>query len=177
MASAKLIEQCSHVDLDIQARQKQFGVDLYHLLEQQAIESDPIFSSNSSLFQIQELYAQVHDEITTYHDKLPDKNKRRRRLRVGSISNAMTDQWELQRKQKFGLACFDIVFDMLGTSSQGSLSLLSKEEKRVHELIQKAVQDVLELERVKEAMIHEDETPVEAMDDNNMLCGALVCCF
>lgn len=175
MASAQLVERCSELDAEIKARQQRFGVELYNLLEEQDMGNDDSISPSSSLYQIKEHWVQVNEEIVRYHRKLPDKNKRRRRLRVGSINSAMTGQFQLQRKQKFGVQCFDIVFDMLGTQGRGSLSLLSKNEKKVHALIQKAVKDVLVLERSKEEMVDEDETPVETND--NILCGALVCCF
>ena len=112
-----------------------------------------------------------------YHRRLPDKNKRRRRLRVGSINSTIADQWVLQRKQKFGVDSFDVVYDVLGTTSRGSLSWLSKKEKKIHGLINKAVKDVLELERRKESLVNDEEEELSIPPSDNLLCGALVCCF
>ena len=176
MASSRLLERCSELDVAIKARQQKFGVELYDILAELDMDDDSIPPS-SFLHQINDHWMQVNDEILKYHRNVPDKNKRRRKLRVGSISSAMTGQWLLQRKQKFGVACFDTVFDMLGTTGHDGVSLLSKNEKKVFDLIQRTVQDVLELERAKETAVNEEELHMEPQ--HHSFCGgfSLVWCF
>lgn len=168
------MERCSQLDVEIEARQQQFGVELYDLMEELDFRMDNFPNTSASLKPLQIHWEQVNDDILKYNRRKPENNKRRRKLRVGSITSAACNQWGLQRKQKFGVECFDIVFDVLGTShnSPGTNSLLSKEERKIHALINKAVQAVLELERNKETIVNEEVDMSDPCHDHHF-CGSL----
>ena len=180
MASPTLSERCSQVDSEIKARQEKFGVDLYELLDDNDFGIDESLSSKSFLHNLQIQFRQANDDILKYRRRMPERNKRRRRLRVGSINNQIADQYVVQRKRRFGVESFDLVFDVLGTTSKDSISFLSKLEQKIHVIIKKAVNDVLDLERKKELMLQEEDGAETENEDIlcgafNVLCSSIVC--
>ena len=146
MTSLRAVQaKCAQADLEIKARQEEYGIDLYDLLENQerngafgrGIILPDTFTAN-----IKEQWYQVNDDIAKYLKK-QDKKKNRRKSKTGTGTggyaavSVAVDQWILQRKQKFGVDTFDMAFEVLGTSANNSkaVSTLSPQEKELHGLV------------------------------------------
>ena len=167
MTSLSAIQaKCAQVDLEIKSRQEEFGVDLYDLLEeydQVDLEGNTV-SAAAFLASFMHQWLQVREEIESYAQKQQGDNnstrKKKRRWskasREDSHGEIFVDQWILQRKQQFGVDCFDTAFEVLGTSAGGSsVSTMTPHERKVNTLVQDAVEDVLQLERLKESYARE----------------------
>lgn len=182
MTSLRAVQaKCTQADLEIKARQEEYGIDLYDLLEDQ--EKNGAFGKGIVLpdtftAEIKEQWYLAQEDIAKYLKK-QDKKKRRKSKSGGYTAvSVAVDQWVLQRKQKFGVDTFDMAFEVLGTSASNSriVSTLSPEEKALHGVVQEAVQDVLLLERMKDSYLAEVQITNEGGGLIPFFCGAVMCC-
>lgn len=192
---AAIQEKCSQVDLEIKSRQSEFGEDFFNLLqrhyEEASSEKEDLTSPDLAfLSSIKEQWNQASEEMEQYIEKhnqragKSNKNNKSNKKKKGGYMNmaspsAIVDQWILQRKQKFGVDCFDTAFEVLGTGSNGNggiaVSTLSPQEKEIHKLIQDAVADVVLLERMKDSYLQE----LQVTHEGGLIpffCGAAMCC-
>jgi hypothetical protein len=175
--------KCRHVDQEIKARQEEFGIDLYELLEdydKNDLEGTTVSSSAAFLSSFMEEWGQVSEEIDAYAQKNQGKTRKKKRrwskADRESHGDIFVDQWILQRKQRFGVECFDTAFEVLGTAAGNSAgSTLSPEERKVNALVQEAVEDVLQLERLKESYARDVQVTVHDSGLFLSLCGVACC--
>ena len=181
MTSLRAVQaKCAQADLEIKARQEEYGIDLYDLLEDQ--EKNGAFGKGIVLpdtftAEIKDQWYLAQEDIAKYLKKQDKKKIRKSKTGYTAVSVAV-DQWVLQRKQKFGVDTFDMAFEVLGTSASNSriISTLSQEEKALHSVVQEAVQDVLLLERMKDSYLTEVQVTNEGGGLIPFFCGAVMCC-
>ena len=180
--------KCSQADLEIKARQEEYGIDLYDMIQDHENNAfgKGIVLPGTFTADIKEQWFQANHDIEKYIEKqdkkaLKKSSKENKKQRAGGAYTAisvMLDQWVLQRKQKFGVDTFDTAFEILGTTAGNSkvISTLSPQEKELHALVQEAVQDVLLLERLKDSYLQEIQVTNEGSGLIPYFCGAVMCC-
>jgi hypothetical protein len=186
MTSLSAIQaQCKQVDQEIKARQEEFGIGLYELLEDydnNGLEGDAV-SPATFLSCFTEQWGQVREDIDAHAQKQQGQNATKKKRRRWSKADQtdfhgdiFVEQWILQRKQRFGVESFDTAFEVLGTAAGSiTISTLSPQERKLNALVQDAVEDVLQLERLKESYARDVQVTVHDSGVFLSLCGVSCC--
>ncbi|CAB9505058.1 expressed unknown protein [Seminavis robusta] len=148
--TADIKQRCWDVDQEIRARQEEFGLDLYYILEEYEKSELPM-EPDTALASFHKQWLAVKEEIETYTElqqiqqqlgdssdnnnnnaKSSSSSKKKKKWRGrgrGKVGrepshgdNAIFATWLRQRKRLFGVQCFDTAFEVLGTSAAASTS-------------------------------------------------------
>jgi hypothetical protein len=154
--------KCKQVDQEIKSRQEEFGIDLYELLEDNDNNDlgTTVAPSATFLSSFMEEWGRVSEEIDAYAQKNQGKSRKKKR------------RWSKADR----VDSHDTAFEVLGTAAGNSAgSTLSPEERRVNVLVQEAVEDVLQLERLKESYARDVQVTVHGSGLFLSLCGVACC--